>query len=100
MGEITIDCANGVGSLAAEKFSTRLSDRLQLKIVNNGNGVLNKDCGADFVKTGQRAPLGMQLENGKRYCSLDGDADRLGRVLIIFAQDLNKYSNLPAMSSI
>jgi phosphomannomutase len=38
---------------------------------------LNKDCGADFVKTGQKAPVGLEMKDGERYCSLDGDADRL-----------------------
>lgn len=34
-------------------------------------------CGADFVKTKQRAPPHPKPEPGARYCSLDGDADRL-----------------------
>jgi len=38
---------------------------------------LNKDCGADFVKTGQKGPVGLTLKDGERYASLDGDADRL-----------------------
>lgn len=33
--------------------------------------------GADFVKTKQRAPPHPKPELGARYCSLDGDADRL-----------------------
>lgn len=33
--------------------------------------------GADFVKTKQRAPPQPKPELGARYCSLDGDADRL-----------------------
>lgn len=74
---MTVDCANGVGSLAAEKFKARVGDRLGLTIVNNGDGILNEDCGADFVKTGQRGPVGLNLTNDGRYCSLDGDADRL-----------------------
>lgn len=34
-------------------------------------------CGADFVKTRQKAPPSPKPLPGKRYCSLDGDADRL-----------------------
>lgn len=34
-------------------------------------------CGADFVKTKQRAPPHPKPEPGARCCSLDGDADRL-----------------------
>ena len=42
-------------------------------------GVLNKGCGADFVKTQQKLPPSMApyLKPGQRACSLDGDADRL-----------------------
>merc|ERR1712130_153137 len=77
LGTVTVDCANGVGSLAAIEFRRRLASRLDIVIVNDGGGVLNQDCGADFVKTRQTAPVGMQLTAGARYCSLDGDADRL-----------------------
>ena len=34
-------------------------------------------CGADYVKTKQRAPPSLKLANNDRYCSLDGDADRI-----------------------
>ena len=34
-------------------------------------------CGADFVKTGQRAPPSSQAGPLERCCSLDGDADRI-----------------------
>lgn len=34
-------------------------------------------CGADYVKTQQRAPPGSPLQPGDRGASLDGDADRL-----------------------
>jgi phosphoacetylglucosamine mutase len=34
-------------------------------------------CGADFVKTKQRAPPSSKAGNNDRCCSLDGDADRL-----------------------
>lgn len=40
---------------------------------------LNYNCGADYVKTGQRLPPAMAdtLKPGQRACSLDGDADRV-----------------------
>ena len=50
---------------------------VDITVINYGNGILNKDCGADFVKTGQKAPVGLEMKDGERYCSLDGDADRL-----------------------
>jgi len=34
-------------------------------------------CGADFVKTKQRAPPSSKAGNNDRCCSLDGDADRI-----------------------
>ncbi len=34
-------------------------------------------CGADYVKVEQRAPEGVTLETGRRYCSYDGDGDRI-----------------------
>ncbi len=49
-------------------------------------GTLNSNCGADYVKTGQRAPPAVLAELGKasedqpaarRACSIDGDADRV-----------------------
>ena len=67
--------------MAAEEFAKRLVGTLEIKPVNTGNegGILNKDCGADFVKTQQRLPQSMapHLHPGQRACSLDGDADRL-----------------------
>lgn len=40
-------------------------------------GALNSQCGADYVKTQQRAPPGVTLITNRRYCSFDGDADRI-----------------------
>jgi hypothetical protein len=50
-------------------------------------GTLNANCGADYVKTGQRAPPAVLAELAKtadassaasrRACSIDGDADRV-----------------------
>ena len=34
-------------------------------------------CGADYVKTNQRAPVGLEMDADCSYASLDGDADRL-----------------------
>jgi len=77
LGTITVDCANGVGALAGAKFAPLIAERLELRLINTGDGVLNQDCGADFVKVGQKAPVGLELVNGQRYASIDGDADRL-----------------------
>ena len=77
-----IDCANGVGALAAKKLAGLISDVLPITLINDSVttlGALNHDCGADFVKTTQKPPpsLAEHLHAGQRACSLDGDADRL-----------------------
>lgn len=38
---------------------------------------MNYQCGADYVKTQQQAPPGITLVPNHRYCSFDGDADRI-----------------------
>ncbi|RDL42306.1 putative phosphoacetylglucosamine mutase [Venustampulla echinocandica] len=83
VGPVTIDCANGVGGpKLAEllKFLPKGSTGgVEIKIINDDvlkAEVLNHDCGADFVKTKQRAPPSSKAGN-ERCCSLDGDADRL-----------------------
>ncbi|KAK0657385.1 N-acetylglucosamine-phosphate mutase-like protein [Cercophora newfieldiana] len=82
-GTLQVDCANGVGGPKLAEFLKHVpKDKvgLDVKIVNDDvlrPEVLNLDCGADFVKTKQRAPPNPQPEPGLRCCSLDGDADRL-----------------------
>ncbi|KAG5980529.1 hypothetical protein E4U55_003944 [Claviceps digitariae] len=82
-GKLTVDCANGVGG---PKFAAMLKHipkdvtGLNASIVNDDvlrPELLNLDCGADFVKTRQRAPRTHEPLPGIRYCSVDGDADRL-----------------------
>ncbi|OAA49320.1 N-acetylglucosamine-phosphate mutase [Metarhizium rileyi] len=82
-GQLTVDCANGVGG---PKFSEMLKiipkDKtgFNVKVVNDDvlrPEVLNLDCGADHVKTKQRAPQNPKPVIGARCCSFDGDADRL-----------------------
>ncbi|KAF8922603.1 phosphoacetylglucosamine mutase [Mucidula mucida] len=79
---LLIDCANGVGALAAVKLVDVLGETLKITLVNDSTttaGALNKNCGADFVKTSQKLPPSLfeHLRAGDRACSLDGDADRL-----------------------
>jgi len=79
---LVIDCANGVGALALEKFIPALGTSLTLLPVNDAistPGALNNACGADYVKTQQKLPPSLEshLRPGQRACSFDGDADRL-----------------------
>lgn len=82
-GSLIVDCANGVGGpKLSEMLKYLAKDKVpfDVKVVNDDvlrPEVLNLDSGADFVKTKQRAPPSPKPELGARYCSLDGDADRL-----------------------
>lgn len=82
-GTLTVDCANGVGGPKLKEMLKHLETTesgLVCKVVNDDvlkPEVLNLDCGADFVKTRQRAPPTPKPQPGDRLCSLDGDADRL-----------------------
>ncbi|KAI8968495.1 hypothetical protein BDF20DRAFT_896702 [Mycotypha africana] len=81
LSTLIVDCANGVGAPKLRELSKHIpSDVLSVHIVNDDigtKGQLNKNCGADYVKTQQRAPPNMQLKAGDRCCSFDGDADRI-----------------------
>ena len=80
---MTVDCANGVGAPKLRKLVEKieaLGGKLDVKLVKDDTGTqgaLNNSCGADYVKTQQKAPPGITLTTEGRYCSLDGDADRI-----------------------
>lgn len=75
---LVVDCANGVGTETMNYFrsSTKFNQCLGIKLINTGDGILNKLCGADFVKSTHGVPTGAD-DVAARYASLDGDADRL-----------------------
>ncbi|KAJ2442256.1 hypothetical protein GGI03_008231, partial [Coemansia sp. RSA 2337] len=76
-----IDAANGVGAPQVRKLADAIGSPYFNIEVHNGDidtlGKLNIDCGADYVKSNQRSPVGTTLVPGGRYCSFDGDADRI-----------------------
>lgn len=75
-----VDCAHGVGALQLTKLAKDLGDSLHVEVLNTpSDGELNRDCGAEFVEKRRAPPAGVSLDadRGKRFCSLDGDADRL-----------------------
>ncbi|XP_003801353.1 phosphoacetylglucosamine mutase [Otolemur garnettii] len=75
---IKVDCANGVGALKLRELEPHLAQALSLQLVNDGTkGKLNHLCGADFVKSHQQPPQGMEMKSSERCCSFDGDADRI-----------------------
>jgi phosphoacetylglucosamine mutase len=81
LSTLSVDCANGVGAPKFRALLERIgTDKLDIKIVKDDTqtaGALNSGCGADYVKTQQKAPPGIQLTPKGRYCSFDGDADRI-----------------------
>ncbi|PGH04073.1 phosphoacetylglucosamine mutase [Blastomyces parvus] len=83
-GPVTVDCANGVGGPKLAELKKYLPSAqeggLDINIVNDNvinPDSLNYDCGADYVKTKQRAPPSSKASTHDRCASLDGDADRL-----------------------
>ncbi|KAK3079158.1 hypothetical protein LTS18_005588 [Coniosporium uncinatum] len=83
-GPVTVDCANGVGGPKLVELKKHLPGAseggVDIKVVNDDvlkPEALNSQCGADFVKTQQRAPPSSKISSGDRCASLDGDADRI-----------------------
>ncbi|XP_061756751.1 phosphoacetylglucosamine mutase [Nerophis ophidion] len=74
---LTLDGANGIGALKVREMERHLKTELQVSLFNHGDGKLNHQCGADFVKVQQKLPAGIKVNAGERCCSFDGDADRI-----------------------
>ncbi|KAK3203363.1 hypothetical protein GRF29_112g1030382 [Pseudopithomyces chartarum] len=95
-GSLTVDCANGVGGPKLAELIKHLpskEDALEIHLLNDNvikPESLNVDCGADFVKTNQRAPPSSKAGPNDRCCSLDGDADRV----VFYFKDANSVFRL------
>uniref|UniRef100_A0A7N6BX54 Phosphoacetylglucosamine mutase n=1 Tax=Anabas testudineus TaxID=64144 RepID=A0A7N6BX54_ANATE len=75
---VHVDGANGIGALKVREMEGHLKKKLQISLFNDGcQGKLNHQCGADFVKVQQKPPTGVKINPGERWCSFDGDADRI-----------------------
>ncbi|XP_037698872.1 phosphoacetylglucosamine mutase isoform X1 [Choloepus didactylus] len=75
---LKVDCANGIGALKLREMEHYFSQGLSVQLFNDGTeGKLNHLCGADFVKSHQTPPQGMEMKSNERCCSFDGDADRI-----------------------
>lgn len=77
---ITIDAANGVGGPKVATLASKLKGLVDIKVVNDNSAqpdLLNHNCGADYVKTNQKLPQGVDTQALKLYASFDGDADRI-----------------------
>ncbi|KAG9292119.1 hypothetical protein G9A89_005263 [Geosiphon pyriformis] len=81
LSPINVDAANGVGGPKLRELWKFIGeDALKVNIINDDvetRGKLNYNCGADFVKTQQKPPFGLDLPKEQRAASLDGDADRI-----------------------
>ncbi|KAJ5710018.1 Phosphoacetylglucosamine mutase [Penicillium malachiteum] len=92
-GSLTVDCANGVGGPKLRELIKVLdaAGGLDIKVVNDdviNPDALNFNCGADYVKTKQRAPPSSKAGVLDRCASLDGDADRL---VYYFVDETNTF---------
>lgn len=58
-------------------------------INNKDDEYLNKDCGADYVKTNKLFPRNYASKHHNSFVSFDGDADR-----IVFYTETNGKLNL------
>ncbi|KAH7045181.1 N-acetylglucosamine-phosphate mutase-like protein [Macrophomina phaseolina] len=81
---VVVDCANGVGGPKLReliKYLPSVEEKgIKIQVVNDDVHKpenLNVQCGADYVKTGQRAPPSSKAGPLERCASLDGDADRI-----------------------
>lgn len=71
---VFVDTANGI-------IEKNIVDEFNITIINDKNGIINNDCGADYVKTHSALPL-LQYNfknnnDSTLFASFDGDADRL-----------------------
>ncbi|SCU81909.1 LAMI_0B08174g1_1 [Lachancea mirantina] len=78
---VTIDAANGIGAAKVrEMLLNHPFFQKDVSLVNadwHAAALLNHQCGADFVKTNQRLPQGVEGSRAGINCSFDGDADRV-----------------------
>jgi phosphoacetylglucosamine mutase len=60
-------------------LARHLTNEINLNVVNGDTekGILNHDCGADFVKVNVKQPKGFEIVPNEMYASFDGDADRI-----------------------
>ncbi|KAL9904981.1 phosphoglucomutase 3-like protein nst isoform 3-T3 [Glossina fuscipes fuscipes] len=75
---LLFDGANGVGARKMLHFIKRMHKSLNVEVFNKGDGKINHECGADYVKVQQRCPVNMPVTDSNVRCvSVDGDADRV-----------------------
>lgn len=59
-------------------FNDLIKKYIDVDLNNVADGdYLNKDCGADYVKTNKLFPRNFKAQPHNSYVSFDGDADRI-----------------------
>lgn len=89
--KIVVDCANGVGALKLLEMVPYIDSMVDITFVNcdySNPASLNVECGADYVKTGQKLPNNVKAEAYQLCCSFDGDADR---VVFYYVDSMDKF---------
>jgi len=67
-----------VGGRALPNFLPLIEKYIKLELFNDDDDTyLNKDCGADYVKTNKLFPKKYQSRPHNSFVSFDGDADRI-----------------------
>ncbi|XP_029451389.1 LOW QUALITY PROTEIN: phosphoacetylglucosamine mutase [Rhinatrema bivittatum] len=75
---VKVDGANGIGALKLKEMQPYLQKECLIELFHDGTtGKLNCACGADFVKVQQKPPRGIKMQPNEKFCSFDGDADRI-----------------------
>lgn len=87
---VQVDGANGVGAGSLARLTPLLGTSLQVSVFNE-TGQLNHQCGADYVKVQQCAPLNVPLTPLARCASMDGDADR---IVYFFVDEQDRFHML------
>eukprot|EP01084_Bolivina_argentea_P274866 468629_1 len=83
LGDIMLDCANGVGGLPFKVAQEELKDVIGIDLIHmpSSKVKVNEKCGAEHIHKKRSIPIGLVgKENDvkdKRLASLDGDCDRL-----------------------
>ncbi|EOB11938.1 Phosphoacetylglucosamine mutase [Nosema bombycis CQ1] len=88
-----VDTSNGVVGLKFVEMESLINEKLDYMILNEKDGVLNQNCGADFVKTKMMPPIitsdVLRAKTKGLYVSFDGDADRL--IMFNFENDFTIF---------
>jgi phosphoacetylglucosamine mutase len=80
--QVHVDCANGIGAVSLSSLAPYVTNSLSLTLFNDeikDSSKLNHNAGAEHVQKNRAFPAGVDpsKDQGKRFASIDGDADRL-----------------------